>query len=107
MLYWIQRGVWEQIIATTEDERVALCISFREPADLIASVRDWAAGYSRPEEWDGDYFEQMDAEGADEDEIEAARAEIDELRRRYYDLAGETPAEILGWLEETAPHLFR
>jgi len=106
MKYWIQRGVWDEIVATDEDGRVILCVQFREPADLLRSVRDWAAGKSRPEEWDGDYFAQMDAEGYTPDQIDVVRDDVNELRRRYYDLAGETPAEILGWLEETAPHLF-
>ena len=106
MRYWLCRGSWDEIIVT-EDGRVTLCVPFREPADLIRSVRDWAEGGPGPADWDGDYFEQLVAEGYTPDDIEAARVEIDEFRRRYYEPAGETAQEVMGWLQETAPHLFR
>ena len=96
-MYWLNRLDTTNLVKTDEAGKVIMCIPFGSVHDLFRDLLDWAAGYSRPEQWYGDYFTQMRAEGADRDEIEAVRNEIAEDLRRDYWYPCETVQEVLDW----------
>ena len=105
-MYWLNRLETTHLVKTDEAGKVIMCIPFGSVHDLFSNLLDWAAGYSRPEEWYGDYFAQMRAEGAEPEEIEAVRNEIAEDLRRDHWYPFATIQEILDWFRERHSEFF-